>query len=103
MTNRKLTLIIICTLLAIISVLFFYGFRDIFARKSSIDYNPYENENDHEPVVSIIDNNDTGADTGNNPDDLGFQNENISLNEDISPVSALFRIARILKKKQPVQ
>jgi len=86
MTNRKLTLIIICTLLAIISVLFFYGFRDIFARKSSIDYNPYENENDHEPVVSIIDNNDTGADTGNNPDDLGFQNENISLNEDISPV-----------------
>lgn len=52
MMNRKLTLIIICTLLVLLSVLFFYIFMDMFAKKSSgIEYKPFENDITYEPAI----------------------------------------------------
>ena len=54
MLNRKLTLILICILLVLISILFFYVFKDVFAGKSSgIDHNLYKNENSDEPVIAV--------------------------------------------------
>jgi len=80
MLNKKLMIIVICFLLILGSVLFFYGLKDMFAGKSSgIDHNLYKNENSDEPVISDSKN---IAEGDNDPEQIN----NAESQNDISPV-----------------
>ena len=80
MLNKKLMIIVICFLLILGSVLFFYGLKDMFAGKSSgIEHNLYKNENSDEPVISDSKND---AEGDNDPEQIN----NAESQNDISPV-----------------
>jgi len=85
MKNRKLTLIIICALLVLGGILFFYGFKDMFAVKNKvIDYTTYGNEIEKEPVISVG-NIDAGEDSDINPSPAEKNND--SMADIISPAA----------------
>lgn len=82
MLNRKLTLILICILLVLISILFFYVSKDMFARRSGgIDYKPVENDIVHEPAIPN-NNNGMGEEPGLNNTEI--QNNNLLVENDDS-------------------